>query len=157
MRQGLAESLDRAALRRNLEQIAAQRWAEADGAERTLVIGTPQVLTEASSAIDREFFDYYRTPRGQHPRSTTAFSRTSGAQMSLFWSFQHLDWISPRPVLFITGEHAHSRLFSEHAFRLASEPKELFIVQGAGHVDLYDRVHLIPWDKLKSFFDSNLR
>jgi hypothetical protein len=157
MRQGLAESLDVAALRRNLEQIAAQRWAEVDGAERTLVIGTPQVLTEASSAIDREFFDYYRTPRGQHPRSTTAFSRTSGAQMSLFWSFQHLDWISPRPVLFITGEHAHSRLFSEHAYRLASEPKELVIVQGAGHVDLYDRVHLIPWDKLKSFFDSNLR
>lgn len=157
MRQGLAESLDVVALRQNLEQIAAQRWAEVDGAERTLVIGTPQVLTEASSAIDREFFDYYRTPRGQHPRSTAAFSRTSGAQMSLFWSFQHLDWISPRPVLFITGEQAHSRLFSEHAYRLASEPKELVIVRGAGHVDLYDRVHLIPWGKLKSFFNSNLK
>ena len=50
--------------------------------------------------IDGEFYDYYRTPRGQHPRSTTAFSRTSDAQMMLFWSYQHLDWISPRPVLF---------------------------------------------------------
>jgi fermentation-respiration switch protein FrsA (DUF1100 family) len=156
-RQGLAESLDLATLRRHLQEVAAQRWAEVDGAERTLVIGTPQALTEASSAIDREFYDYYRTPRGQHPRSTTAFSRTSGGQMSLFWSFQHLAWIAPRPVLFITGDHAHSRIFSEHAYRLASEPKELFIVPGAGHVDLYDRVQLIPWDKLKSFFDSNLK
>lgn len=44
--------------------------------------------------------------------------------MMLFWSFEHLDWISPRPVLFITGDHSHSRIFSEHAFKKASEPKE---------------------------------
>lgn len=154
-RQGLAETTDMAAFRKNLEQVAAQRWAEVDGAERTLVIGTPQALTDASTAIDREFFDYYRTPRGQHPRATTAFWRTSDAQMSLFWSYQHLDWISPRPVLFITGDKAHSRIFSEHAYKLASEPKELFIVPDAGHVDLYDRVNLIPWDKLESFFDQH--
>ena len=116
-RQGLAADLDDKALRRSLDEVAAQRWAEVDGAERTLVIGTPQVLTSASTAIDREFYDYYRTPRGQHPRSTTAFSRTSDAQMMLFWSYQHLDWISPRPVLFITGDQAHSRIFSEHAYQ----------------------------------------
>ena len=121
-----------------------------------MVIGTPQGLTSASTDIDREFFDYYRTPRGQHPRSTTAFSLTSDAQMSLFWSFQHLTWISPRPVLFITGEKAHSRIFSEHAYKLASEPKELFVVKNAGHVDLYDRVKLIPWMKLQSFFGQHL-
>ena len=90
-----------------------------------MVIGTPQVLTASSTAIDREFYDYYRTPRGQHPRATTAFSRTSDAHMMLFWSYQHLDWISPRPVLFITGDQAHSRIFSEHAYSRASEPKEL--------------------------------
>ena len=106
--------------------------------------------------IDREFYDYYRTPRGQHPRATTAFSRTSDAQMMLFWSYQHLNWISPRPVLFITGDRAHSRIFSEHADQRASDPKELFIVPGAGHVDLYDRVKLIPWEKLESFFDKHL-
>ena len=157
VRQGLAESFDKEALRKLLENIAAQRWAEADGARRAMVVGTPEVITERSSAIDREFFDYYRTPRGQHPRSTTAMSLTSGAAMSLFWSFEHLDRISPRPVLFITGDRAHSRIFSEHAFKKASEPKELFIVPGAGHVDLYDRVHLIPWDKLTSFFHEHLR
>jgi hypothetical protein len=155
-RQGLAEKQDDAALRKNLEKVAAQRWAEVDGAERAMVIGTPQKLTDASTAIDREFYDYYRTPRGQHPRATTAFSRTSDAQMSLFWSFEHLNWISPRPVLFITGDQAHSRIFSEHAFKLASEPKELFVIPGAGHVDLYDRVNLIPWNKLQSFFDQHL-
>jgi uncharacterized protein len=155
-RQGLAATLDEAALRTNLDEVAAQRWAEVDGAERAMVIGTPQVVTAASTAIDREFYDYYRTPRGQHPRATTAFSRTSDAQMMLFWSYQHLDWIAPRPVLFITGDQAHSRIFSEHAYSRAAEPKELFIVRGAGHVDLYDRVNLIPWDKLTSFFTQHL-
>ena len=155
-RQGLATTLDEGALRKTLSEVAAQRWAEVDGAERTMVIGTPEALTASSTAIDREFYDYYRTPRGQHPRATTAFSRTSDAPMMLFWSYQHLDWIAPRPVLFITGDQAHSRIFSEHAHSRASEPRELFIVPGAGHVDLYDRVGLIPWDKLQSFFGKHL-
>ena len=76
--------------------------------------------------------------------------------MALFSAFEHLDWISPRPVLFITGDRAHSRLFSEQAYRQASQPKELHVVRGAGHVDLYDRVNLIPWDKLTSFFTQHL-
>jgi len=60
-------------------------------------------------------------------------------------------------MMFITGETAHSREFSEEAYRLAGEPKQLFIVPGAGHVDLYDRVNLIPWDKLTSFFTEHLK
>jgi fermentation-respiration switch protein FrsA (DUF1100 family) len=156
-RQGLAQSLDVTALKKSLESIAAQRWTEVDGAEKAMFIGTPEVLTEGSTEIDREFYDYYRTPRGHHPRSTTAITRTSGAPMMLFSAFEHLDWISPRPVLFITGDRAHSRHFSEQAFARASEPRELYIVPGAGHVDLYDRVNLIPWDKLTSFFTQHLR
>lgn len=154
-RQSLADKFDLAAFKKGLESDAAQRWAEFDDADRTLVIGTPEALTDKSTAIDREFFDYYRTPRGQHPRSTTAFWRTSDASMSLFWSYQHLDWLSPRPVLF-TGDKTHSRIFCEHAYKLAAEPKELFIVPGAGHVDLYDRASLIPWDKLQAFFDEHI-
>lgn len=156
-RQGLAATLDTAALQANLRAVAAQRWAEVDGAERAMAIGTPQVITAQSSEIDREFFDYYRTPRGQHPRSTTAMSRTSAAQMTLFSAFERLSWISPRPVLFVTGDRAHSRIFSEQAYARASEPKELHVVRGAGHVDLYDRVNLIPWDRLTSFFTQHLR
>jgi fermentation-respiration switch protein FrsA (DUF1100 family) len=156
-RQGLAENVDTAVLKKNLAEISKQRWAEVDGAERTMVIGTPQNLTDQSSDIDKEFFDYYRTPRGQHPRSSTAFWRTSGAQMMLFSSFDHLGWMSPRPVLFVTGDRAHSRLFSEQAFKKASEPKELYVVPNAGHVDLYDRVNVIPWKKLTEFFAEHLK
>jgi hypothetical protein len=156
-RQGLAATLDEAALRNSLQAVAAQRWAEVDGAERAMVIGTPQAITASSTEIDREFYDYYRTPRGHHPRSTTATTRTSDAALALFSAFDRLGWISPRPVLFITGDRSHSRIFSEHAYQRAAEPRELHVVPGAGHVDLYDRVDLIPWDKLTSFFTQHLR
>ncbi|HWQ93058.1 MAG TPA: alpha/beta hydrolase [Clostridia bacterium] len=65
--------------------------------------------------------------------------------------------MSPRPVLFVTGDRAHSRIFSEHAFKKASDPKELFVVPKAGHVDLYDRVTVIPWEKLTAFFTEHLK
>jgi fermentation-respiration switch protein FrsA (DUF1100 family) len=58
--------------------------------------------------------------------------------------------------MFVTGETAHSRHFSEQAFDMASEPKELVVVPDAGHVDLYHRVDLIPWERLESFFRQNL-
>jgi fermentation-respiration switch protein FrsA (DUF1100 family) len=59
-------------------------------------------------------------------------------------------------MLFITGDQAHSREFSEAAYQLAAEPKQLVIVPGAGHVDLYDRVNLIPFDTLTTFFQHGL-
>jgi fermentation-respiration switch protein FrsA (DUF1100 family) len=65
-----------------------------------------------------------------------------------FYLFNDIDSISSRPLLFISGDQAHSREFSECAYVLAKELKELFWVPGAGHVDLYDRVGLIPFDKL---------
>ena len=73
-----------------------------------------------------------------------------------FYPFNDIETISPRPMLFIAGDAAHSREFSEDAYRRAAEPKQLVIVPGAGHVDLYDRVNLIPFDKLQSFFNRNL-
>lgn len=156
-RQGLSTTLDKEKLKNYLDKIAAQRWVEAEGAEKTYIIGTPEQITENSSEIDKEFYAYYRTPRGYHPRSTTAMSFTSDAALIQFYPFEHLDWISPRPILFITGEKAHSKSFSELAYKKASEPKELFIVPRAGHVDLYDRVNLIPWNKMESFFKENLK
>ena len=64
--------------------------------------------------------------------------------------------ISPRPILFIHGERAHSRYFSETAYAAAAEPKELLIVPGASHVDLYDRLDRIPFDRIAGFFDEHL-
>ena len=60
-------------------------------------------------------------------------------------------------MLFITGDQAHSKEFSEDAYKRAAEPKELHYVKGAGHVDLYDRLDMIPLDKLTSFFTQNLK
>ena len=65
--------------------------------------------------------------------------------------------ISPRPVLIIAGENAHSRYFSEDAYKAAAEPKELIIIPKAVHVDLYDRLNIIPFDKLEKFFNDNLK
>lgn len=65
--------------------------------------------------------------------------------------------ISPRPMLFVTGENSHSREFGEVTYRLAAEPKELYIVPRSEHVDLYDRVGIIPFDKLESFFKEYLK
>jgi hypothetical protein len=67
----------------------------------------------------------------------------------------NITWISLRPILFVTGEHAHSRYYSEDAYELAAEPKELYVVPEAGHVDLYDKTDLIPFDKLDEFFSKN--
>jgi hypothetical protein len=64
--------------------------------------------------------------------------------------------ISPRPVLFIAGEEAHSRYFSEDAYKAAREPKELVVVPGANHVDLYDRPEKIPFDRITDFFGRHL-
>lgn len=65
--------------------------------------------------------------------------------------------VSPRPVLLVAGEKAHSRYYSEDAYARALEPKELVIVPGADHVDLYDNMEKIPFDKLEQFFNTNLR
>jgi uncharacterized protein len=65
--------------------------------------------------------------------------------------------ISPRPVLLIHGEKAHSRYFSETAYAAAAVPKELVIIPGANHVDFYDQVNVIPFDKLTAFFTAHLK
>jgi fermentation-respiration switch protein FrsA (DUF1100 family) len=120
-------------------------------------------LKDDTHPIQREFFDFYRTPRGEYtpkgssPQVTTHPTVSSNVKFMNFYPFNDIETISPRPMLFITGDIAHSREFSEEAYKLAGQPKELVIVPGAGHVDLYDRVNLIPFDKLTSFFRSNLK
>jgi uncharacterized protein len=118
--------------------------------------GAPTEVTDDMPRIFREFHDYYHTPRGQHPRTPTSFSMTSNATISSARPFENLDLIAPRPLLFVAGSEAESRYFSEDAFKMAAQPKELHIVPGATHVDLYDKTDLIPWDKLESFFDEHL-
>ncbi|BCR90155.1 alpha/beta hydrolase [Aspergillus chevalieri] len=142
---------------------AEQRWVEVDGGEVQYSGGVPSQITANTSAVDREFYDFYFTPRGEFiPEGTrrelaTQRTKSSNPKFMNFYRFNDIDSISPRPLLFIAGDQAHSREFSEYAYARAREPKELFWVAGAGHVDLYDRVGLIPFDKLTQFFRVNLR
>lgn len=162
-RNGLRQSQSAEQRRQAIATAAAQRDVEFAGGETRYTSGTVHQLTPASTPIEREFYDFYRTPRGeftpagQSPLLTTHPTLTSNVKFMNFYPLNDIETISPRPMLFITGDAAHSREFSEDAFRRAAEPKELFMVPSAGHVDLYDRVDLIPWDKLASFFTRHLR
>ncbi|KAL5338193.1 Alpha/Beta hydrolase protein [Aspergillus crustosus] len=143
-------------------QSSQQRWTEVGGGEIEYTSGTPDILTPETDAIGREFYDFYRTRRGEFTPEdatrnlTTHPTLSSIVKFNNFYPFNDIASISPRPLLFISGDQAHSREFSEDAYRLAAEPKELHWVPGAGHVDLYDRVALIPFDKLTRFFRRNL-
>jgi len=155
IRDGLNKTTTDEDRRKALTAVTEQRWTEFAGGEKRYG-ALPEALSADTDPVTREFFEYYRMPRGRHPRSTTAISLTSHGSFHQFRPFDHVKTISPRPILLVAGETAHSRYFSEDAFALAAEPKELHIVPRAGHVDLYDRVNLIPWDKLESFFHRHL-
>ena len=86
----------------------------------------------------------------------SGFTATSMLAMMQFSCLQYIREISPRPILFITGDRAHSRAFTEKAYEMAAEPKELHIVKDAEHIDLYDRTDRIPFDRLEIFFKENL-
>ncbi|MGE7903547.1 alpha/beta hydrolase [Peribacillus sp. NPDC094092] len=141
-----------------LDAIAEQRYVDFESGQPTLAQrGAPIGFDENTDPIGREFGEFYSTPRGYHPNSITQFTVTSSMSFMNFPLLTHIKSISPRPILFIIGEHAHSRYFSEDAYELAEEPKELYIVPNAGHVDLYDKTDFIPFDMLESFFAENLK
>ncbi|MCP2227528.1 alpha/beta hydrolase [Pseudomonas sp. FSL W5-0299] len=162
-RNGLKHSVTVEQRKQAIAAAAEQRYVEFIGGETQYTSGTVHELTDKSNAIEREFYDFYRTPRGeftpkgQSPLLTTHPTLASNTKFMNFYPFNDIETISPRPMLFIAGENAHSREFSEEAYRLAGQPKELVIIPGAGHVDLYDRVDLIPFAKLTSFFQTNLK
>lgn len=145
-----------------IAEAAQQRYVEFTSGETKYTGGTVHKLDRDTHPIQREFYDFYRTSRGEFTPTgssrglTTHPTLTSNVKFMNFYPFNDIETISPRPMLFITGDQAHSKEFSEEAYRLTGQPKELVIVPGAGHVDLYDRVNLIPWDKLNSFFNKNL-
>lgn len=146
-----------------IAEAAEQRYVEFNGGATKYTSGTVHHLDENTHPIQREFFDFYRTPRGEFtPKDsskelTTHPTLSSNIKFMNFYPFSDIETISPRPMLFITGAEAHSREFSEEAYRLAGEPKKLVIVPNAGHVDLYDRVNLLPFDELTAFFKSSLK
>lgn len=158
-RQGLGDVITFDQRMKTLDDIGEQRTKEFHGEARKDIAAIPTVLSPDDTENTREFFDYYRTPRGGHANSTTSYSYTSLAPMMNFFPFAQIETISPRPLLFIVGERAVSAYFSEDAYSKASEPKELFVVPGASHVDLYDRPEYmgVSLPKLDSFFKQYLK
>ena len=143
-----------------LDEIGRQRTVEYGGAARRDIRALPEKVDENTPKFAIDFLDYYDNPqRGQHPNYTGYYSYTSLAPMMNFFPFAQIETISPRPVLFIVGENAVSKYFSEDAYEKAVEPKELFVVSEATHVDLYDQPEYlkITLPKLDAFFKQYLK
>ena len=159
MSKGYNDSVTLEQRTKTLEQLSQQRWKDAEK-------GTPAYqppyneLKGGEAQFLVEYHDYYMTPRGYHKRSVNsgnAWTQTTPLSFMNMPLLTYIKEISPRPILLIHGEKAHSRYFSETAYAAAAEPKELLIVPGANHVDLYDQVDKIPFDKRQSFFEENLK
>jgi fermentation-respiration switch protein FrsA (DUF1100 family) len=159
MSKGYNDSVTLEQRTQTLEQLSRQRWVDAEK-------GTPayQAAYNAEVAADApqfmvDYHDYYSTPRGYHKRavnSGNAWSQTTPISFMNMPILTYIAEISPRPVLFIHGEKAHSLYFAQTAHAAAAEPKELMVIPGASHTDLYDKTDVIPFDKLASFFQQRL-
>jgi fermentation-respiration switch protein FrsA (DUF1100 family) len=143
-----------------LEQMSRQRWMDAEKGSpavgpvaNELKGGEPQFLVD--------YAGYYKShQRGFHPRainSNGSWTVTTPLSFMNAPLMTYIAEIAPRPLLLIHGEKAHSRYFSETAFAAAAQPKELLIIPGANHVDLYDRLDVIPFDRISAFFETNLK
>ena len=157
---GYFDAMDADARYEMRKQLNAQRtedyrhgtYAQAGGVVDPLPADAPQFV--------KDYHAYYKTPRGYHKRSLNSnngWNKTSALSFMNMPILSYSDEIRSA-VLMIHGEKAHSRYFSEDAFKkLKGDNKELLIIPGASHVDLYDRMDVIPFDKIEQFFRTYLK
>ena len=180
MGHGVGDGKDRyttADRRAILKHLNEQRWQDAESgsfahsnhdlyvdqkgnvtaAKRTL----PEALPDNPHPVLKEFFDYYRVPRGFHARSVNSNGAWTTTMPLSFMNMPLLSYAGEIniPALIVTGENAHSRYFAEDAFKaVGSQQKELVVVPGANHVDLYDNeAGKIPFGRFEQFFKTNLK
>lgn len=141
-----------------LDQVAEQRKSEAQGAEQKLVGFVPDEPTNDMDQETKDGWEYYRTPRAQHERSINRFPFISFDRMIEFTAFDLVDKLLTQPVLFIAGSEAGTRWQSENAYERALDPKDIFIVEGANHFDMYDKEPYVSQavDKMKDFYNQYL-
>lgn len=138
----------------------AQRTADYKNGAYALAGGVVDPLPEDAPQFVKDYYAYYKTERGYHPRSLNS---NSGWNVTSSLSFMNMPILQysheiRSAVLLVHGEKAHSRYFSEGAYeKLSGDNKELLIIPGASHVDLYDRADVIPFEKLRSFFEEYLK
>lgn len=154
-------SMDAAALQAAKESLARQRWTDAENGFPLYTPAFPEApLNEVPQGLDpvaEEWMRFYAVKRGHHPNARGGFTATSDLAMLNFRLLDFIDEISPRPILFVVGDRAHSKFFSENAYAKAKAPKELYVVDDAEHIDLYDRTDRIPFDRLTDFFRAHLQ
>lgn len=161
-REGLDGKQSPAVLQGMLDTAAQLRTDEAKGAQPNLEHAVLNTKEEADApgtpTMFREGYEYYRTARGQHPRSPNLWVFRSVDMLAQFDSTAQIELISPRPLLMIAGSKANTLHFSEEAIARAKAPKELFIIDGATHFDLYDKAKYVDpaVEKLNSFFKKYL-
>ncbi len=138
----------------------AQRTEDYRNGSYALAGGVVDPLPEDAPQFVKDYYAYYKTPRGYHPRSLNS---NGGWNITSSLSFMNMPLLQysqeiRSAVLLVHGEKAHSCYFSRDAFqKLTGDNKELLIIPGASHVDLYDRMDVIPFEKLKRFFEEYLR
>ena len=152
--------MDTQSIQKEKERLSTQRWIDAENGypeyipsfPEEPIDNVPSELTEPTA----EWFRFYALKRGHHPYARGGFTTTSNMSFMNYNLLDHIDEISPRPILFIVGDRAHSKFFSEQAYEKAKTPKEINVVKDAEHIDLYDRNDRIPFGKLEKFFKDNL-
>lgn len=157
---GYFDSMDADARYELRKRLNARRTEDARSGAYARAGGVVDPLPDAAPQFVRDYYDYYKTPRGYHARSLNSndgWNATSSLSFLNAPIMAYSDEIRSA-VLVIHGEKAHSRYFGEDAFkRLAGDDKELLIVPDASHVDLYDNMRVIPFDRMESFFKSCLK
>ena len=138
----------------------SQRIEDYKNGSYALAGGVVDPLPEDAPQFVKDYHSYYKTRRGYHPRSLNSGSGWNVTSSLPFINMPILQYSSEirSAVLLVHGEKAHSRYFSEGAYeKLTGDNKELIIIPGANHVDLYDSPTAIPFEKLKSFFEEYLK
>ena len=149
-------------MQKNLEETAKLRTKEARGEGPfygNYVPDTEADIKEDTAVILKEAHEYYRTERCSYPTSTNKILMTSNDKLAAWDAFQYIDTVAPRPLLFIVGSEADTLYFTGDAYSRAKEPKEMFTVKGATHIDLYDKPEFVNQvvAKLVNFFDKSIK
>ncbi len=157
---GYFDAMDENARYELRENLNRQRTEDFKNGTYAKASGLPEKLTGEEPQFVKDYYGYYKTDRGFHKRSINSngnWNMTSTLSLMNMPILQYSDEIR-NAVLVIHGEKAHSRYFSEDAFKkLKGDNKELLIVEGANHVDLYDNLEKIPFDKIETFFNTYLK
>lgn len=157
---GYNDSMDAKARYKLKESLNAQRTKDFKNGTFAKADGLPQKLSGDEPQFIKDYFDYYKTPRGFHSRSINSNGNWNLTSSLSFINMPILAYSSEiqSPVLIIHGDKAHSKYFSQDAYKkLKGKNKELLLIKDANHTDLYDNAQKIPFDKIEAFFSANLK